>query len=58
MILRTPNGQLKIVSRKNCINETVFNQKIIEIKKMYISLNTNNCAMITSKKNNPNNKIT
>lgn len=50
MIIRTPDGQLQIINRKNCKNEIVFNKKIIENRKNYVFLNNTKCQIVHKKR--------
>ena len=54
MIIRNYNGVIKIISRKDCKNETVYNKKIYEIMNEYAK-NYNSIYYSLSQYNNTNN---
>ena len=64
MILRNSEGIIKIISRKDCKNENVYNKKIVEIMNEYtkryksvinMSPNSNSNSNISKTNNNSKN---
>jgi len=57
MILRNSEGIIKIISRKDCKNENVYNKKIVEIMNEYTKRNTSVINMSPNSNSNSNSNI-